>query len=248
MFGAIARRYDLLNHLLSANRDRAWRRAAARALGQAQRGRVLDLCGGTGDQSLALARERGVERVVCCDFAHAMLRLAQRKFARRALCDRLVPLEADALRLPFPAGSFDAVTVAFGVRNLADLDAGLREMHRVLRPGGGLVVLEFSLPGGRLLRRLYGFYLGWLLPRLGDRISGAAGAYGYLARTVGEFPPPADLSARIAAAGFAGCRWRSMSLGVVALHCAVKGGLTHRRAATRAAPSARGAGSPPAGR
>jgi demethylmenaquinone methyltransferase/2-methoxy-6-polyprenyl-1,4-benzoquinol methylase len=251
MFGAIARRYDLLNHLLSANRDRAWRRAAARAVPAACRGSVLDLCGGTGEQSLALAREPGVGRVVCCDFAHAMLRLALSKFAETERYRRCVALEADALSLPFPEACFDAVTVSFGVRNLADLDAGLGEIHRVLKPGGCLVVLEFSLPTAPLVRRMYAIYLGRVLPRIGDRLSGADGAYGYLARTVGEFPPPEALAARITAAGFGECTRRSLSLGVVALHRATRladARLTLHRAGARPAPSARGAGSPLAGR
>lgn len=252
MFGAIARRYDLLNHLLSANRDRAWRRTAARWLPADCRGRVLDLCGGTGDLSLALAAEAAVERVVCCDFSHPMLLLAADKFERSAAGRRCVVLEGDALRLPFADARFDAVTVAFGVRNLADPDGGLREMHRVLRPRGCLVVLEFGMPRAPLIGPLYAFYLSRVLPRIGDRLGGGGGAYRYLARTVGAFPPPAALARRLADAGFADCRWRSLSLGVVAVHRATKPAagddLTPRRAAAATATSARGAGSPPAGK
>jgi demethylmenaquinone methyltransferase/2-methoxy-6-polyprenyl-1,4-benzoquinol methylase len=220
MFGGIARHYDLLNHLLSANLDRGWRRAAAARLPQEPLGRVLDLCGGTGDLALEVARRRRPELVVCCDFSHPMLLRARSKFARERGGERCIALEADALCLPFDSGRFDAVTVAFGVRNLADLESGFREMHRVLRPGGRLVVLEFSRPTGPLLSRLYGFYLRRILPRVGDRISRGRGAYGYLARTIGDFPEAAVLALKIREAGFARCDWTSPTGGIVAIHSA----------------------------
>ncbi len=243
MFGGVARRYDLLNHLLSANLDRAWRRAAARALPPGPLPRVLDLCGGTGDLTIAIARGRDASRVVCCDFAHPMLLAARAKLGRRGLGGRCPVLEGDALRLPFRDETFDAVSVAFGVRNLADLGGGLREMHRVLRPGGALVVLEFSAPPASVLSRLYRFYLLWLLPRLGDAVSREPGAYGYLARSIAAFPGPDGLAARIREAGFPGCSWRRRSGGIVAIHTALKA-----RAAGAAGPSERGAGSRPGGR
>jgi demethylmenaquinone methyltransferase/2-methoxy-6-polyprenyl-1,4-benzoquinol methylase len=221
MFGTIARRYDLLNHLLSANLDRGWRRVAASELAGAPRGRVLDLCGGTGDLALAVAVQEGVGSVICCDFAHGMLALAARKFAKSRAAGRCLALEADALDLPFPDGVFDAVTIGFGVRNLADIGAGLREVRRVLRPGGRLVVLEFAPPEGRVVSRLYRLYLNAILPRIGDGIAdGRAYAYRYLARTIGEFPPPARLAERIREAGFARCTWTTRSAGIVAIHVA----------------------------
>ncbi len=224
MFDGIAHRYDLLNHLLSANLDRRWRRAACSELRQESCATVLDLCGGTGDLSLELLRSGCAGTVVCCDFSHAMLQRAGAKFARRGVDDRCLRLEGDGLRLPLADATVDAVTVGFGVRNLADMDAGFREMLRVLVPGGRLVVLEFSRPEGPLLSRLYRFYLGAVLPRIGDRVSGESGPYGYLARSIAGFSPAAELAGRIREAGFAACGWRPASGGIVAIHTAFKAG------------------------
>jgi len=222
MFGGIARRYDLLNHLLSANLDRGWRRAAAERLPEGGVDRVLDLCGGTGDLGLELLRLRRACSVVCCDFSHGMLALAHDKFQRRGVADRCVVVEADGLRLPFADETFDAVTVGFGIRNFASLDAGLGEMHRILRPAGRMVLLEFSQPDGPLLSRLYRFYLRGVLPRIGDWISGGNGAYRYLAHTIGEFPDPPTLAGRIRDAGFAACDWSRRTGGIVAIHTGQK--------------------------
>jgi demethylmenaquinone methyltransferase/2-methoxy-6-polyprenyl-1,4-benzoquinol methylase len=222
MFGGIAPRYDLLNRVLSANLDRGWRRAAVRHLPETGGGRVLDLCGGTGDLALDLARLGRAEVVVCCDFSHPMLLRASRKFGRGPAGGRCLALEADGLRLPLATGSFDTVTIAFGLRNLADPDVGLAEMRRVLGRGGHLVVLEFSRPPGPVLSRLYGFYLRRVLPRVGDAIARGRGAYRYLARTIGDFPDAATLAARIEAAGFVECRWSHRSGGIVAIHTATR--------------------------
>ncbi len=224
MFGSIAGRYDLLNHALSLNRDRAWRRRAARAAAVEPGARILDLCGGTGDLTLALARHWPSASVTCCDFSHPMLRVAGRKFARVGLDDRCALLEADGLRLPFAERAFDAVTVAFGVRNFADMDLGFREILRVLRPGGRLVVLEFSTPTSPVLAAVYRWYLHRVLPRVGDRASGRSGPYGYLARTIAAFPAPEALAGRIREAGFAAVGWTAMSGGIVCLHTAFKAG------------------------
>ena len=218
MFGGIARRYDLLNHLLSANLDRGWRRAAVQQVPALSPGRVLDLCGGTGDLAVELIRLDRASVVICCDFSHAMLMLARDKFARRRIQNRCHVLEADALRLPFAEGSFHAVTVGFGIRNFSCLDSGLREIHRVLRPSGRMVVLEFSRPTGPLLSRLYRLYLQRILPRLGDGISRGRGAYRYLAHTISGFPDPPTLAGRIRETGFAACEWSSMAGGIVAVH------------------------------
>jgi demethylmenaquinone methyltransferase/2-methoxy-6-polyprenyl-1,4-benzoquinol methylase len=222
MFGGIARRYDLLTHVLSLNLDRGWRRRAAEEVGAAPGERVLDLCGGTGDLSVAVARAARGAVVVCCDFCHPMLRLAGPKLERAGLAEAGLVLEADALRLPLADGSVDAVTVGFGVRNLGDLDAGLREMLRVLRPGGRLVVLEFSTPTAPGLAHLYRLYLRRLLPRLGDRASGRRGPYGYLARTIASWPDAPGLAGRIREAGFAAVGWKLLTGGIVALHTAFK--------------------------
>ena len=222
MFGAIAPRYDLMNHLLSANQDRRWRRIAAREVADERGGTLLDLCGGTGDQTLELARACRPDLIVCCDFSHPMLRRALAKFARRPRADRCRVLEADGPRLPLPDGCMDAVFIAFGVRNFEDLDRGLREVHRVLRSGGRLVVLEFSTPTQPLLAGLYRFYLRWLLPRIGDGIARRQGPYGYLARTIAEFPDQARLAGRIRENGFAACGWKNLTGGIVAIHTAFK--------------------------
>ncbi len=218
MFGGIARRYDLLNHLLSGNLDRGWRRAAVRNVPAHPSGPVLDLCGGTGDLAVDLIRLDRAPVVICCDFSHPMLLVARDKFARRRIQNRCHVLEADALRLPFAEGSFRAVTVGFGIRNFSCLDSGLREIHRVLRPSGCMVVLEFSQPTGPVLSRLYRFYLQRILPKLGDGISRGRGAYRYLASTISGFPDPPTLAGRIRDTGFAACDWTSMAGGIVAVH------------------------------
>lgn len=222
MFDRVSGRYDLLNHLLSLNLDRRWRREAAREAAAAGPGPVLDLCGGTGDLTLAVARASEAPLVVCCDFSHGMLERAGAKFARRGPGARCLRVEADGLRLPFRDASFAAVTVAFGVRNLVDLDAGLREMRRVLVDGGRLVVLEFSRPTGPVLGRLYRVYLRGILPRLGDGISGHRGPYGYLARTIAEFPDAPTFAGRIRDSGYRACGWRGLTGGIVALHTAFR--------------------------
>jgi demethylmenaquinone methyltransferase/2-methoxy-6-polyprenyl-1,4-benzoquinol methylase len=223
MFGAISRRYDLLNHVLSLNLDVSWRRRAAIEACSRPGLRVLDLCGGTGDLSVALAQGPSPPSlVVCCDFSRPMLALTTPKFARAGVAERCAAVEGDALRLPFRDGSFDAVTVAFGVRNLVDMTAGLREILRVLASGGRLVVLEFSRPPGPFLSRAYAFYLKNVVPRLGDGASGRRGPYVYLARTIGEFPEPDLLAGTIRESGFAAVGWQPLTGGIVCLHTALK--------------------------
>jgi demethylmenaquinone methyltransferase/2-methoxy-6-polyprenyl-1,4-benzoquinol methylase len=212
MFGAIAGRYDLLNRLLSLSLDRGWRRRAARELGAGPAARVLDRCCGTGDLAAAI-RRTGAE-VVGADFAHEMLVRCRRKAPGMPL------VEADALRLPFADSRFDAVAVAFGLRNLADPAAGLREMLRVLRPGGRLGVLEFSVPRSPSFRALYHVYLGRIVPAVGDRVSGRSGPYRYLAETVRAFPDPQSLARTIRDAGFAAPRFLPLTGGIAALHLA----------------------------
>jgi len=223
MFGTVARRYDLLNRLLSLGRDASWRRAAARAACPAPGLRILDLCGGTGDLSVAVAR--APERpslVVCCDFSHPMLERAGPKLVRAGVADRCPVVEGDALALPFADASFDAVTVGFGVRNLADMTAGFREMRRVLAPGGRLVILEFSRPDGPVLKRLYRAYLAGIVPRLGRVASDRGSAYLYLARTIADFPEPDLLAGMIRESGFAAVGWEPLSGGIVCVHTAFR--------------------------
>ncbi len=227
MFGRVARRYDLLNHLLSASLDRVWRRKLARSLVLPPGSRVLDLCCGTGDQALALRRQ-GVE-IVAADFCLPMLALAAPKFrkaggtASRGLAPVPSTLNADALALPFPDRSFDAATVSFGLRNVADLDRSLTELARVLRPGGELGVLEFTVPAWQPLRGLYLFYFQHLLPRVGSLLSNDPTAYTYLPSSVLEFPQRAGFTARMAAAGFESATSTSLSGGILALYRGRKG-------------------------
>jgi demethylmenaquinone methyltransferase/2-methoxy-6-polyprenyl-1,4-benzoquinol methylase len=217
MFGEISGRYDLLNRLLSAGRDRAWRRATVDRLAPEPGERALDLCGGTGDLALDLAEEGA--SVVCADFSWPMLLGARPKLAgRRAGPVRL--LLADALRLPFAEGSFDLATMAFGLRNLRTVGEGLSEMRRVLRPGGRLGILEFSRPPGRVLRGAYHLYLGRILPAVGGWVSGRPKAYRYLADSIRGFPDQEGLAREMAEAGLEGVTYRNLSGGIVALHTA----------------------------
>lgn len=229
MFGGIAPRYDLLNHVLSLSLDRLWRRRVARRfrnlLDRAD-ARVLDVCCGTGDLTLALARH-GRATIIGSDFAHPMLVRAAGKShtiskGKRSGGNLAGYIEADALALPFADASFDLVTAAFGFRNLANYDRGLREMFRVLRPGGQIAILEFSEPKGAVFGRLYRFYFTRILPRIGAAISGNHSAYSYLPNSVEKFPTPEELARRISAAGFAEPNYELWTGGSVALHRATK--------------------------
>jgi demethylmenaquinone methyltransferase/2-methoxy-6-polyprenyl-1,4-benzoquinol methylase len=218
MFGAIAPTYDRLNHILSLNVDRLWRRRAVRALGAAPGSRILDVCTGTGDLALALLRSADV-RVVGVDFSLPMLERAGAKkgggeFRR---------VQGDALDLPLRTAVADGAMVAFGVRNFQDLDRGLKELARVLRMGGRLVILEFSTPRGRLFGSLFRCYFQRVLPRVGRWVSGVEGPYGYLPASVGLFPSDEGLRGRLEDAGFAVESQRPLTGGIATLHVAVRG-------------------------
>lgn len=215
MFDRIAPRYDLLNRAMTAGIDGGWRRAAAAAADLAAGDRALDVCTGTGDLALELAgRVTGLGEVVGVDFAPAMVARARAKAAARG---RAIDFRvADALDLPFPDGAFDAATVAFGIRNVADLDAGLGEMARVVRPGGRVVVLEIAAPAR--LRRFYGLWFDRVVPRLGRVLGRDGAAYAYLPASVRRFPEPPALAGRMAAAGLSDVRWRPLAFGIVTLH------------------------------
>jgi demethylmenaquinone methyltransferase/2-methoxy-6-polyprenyl-1,4-benzoquinol methylase len=218
MFGRIAPRYDLLNHLLSMNIDRYWRSRTVSQVAHvlARPGaQVLDVCCGTGDLMLALETRGGV-RVFGSDFCHPMLVAAGRKVAQRR--SRSALFEADALQLPVADASVDLVTTAFGFRNLANYQHGLQELLRVLKPGGLAAILEFSTPPNRLLASLYGFYSRSILPTIGGLISGSKDAYTYLPESVRRFPGASDLAGLMSAAGFANVRFERMTAGIVALH------------------------------
>lgn len=221
MFSSIAPRYDLLNHLLSANVDRAWRRRAVDRLGweRAPAGTYLDNCAGTLDLAVELARRGGFRgRVVGSDFTFAMLERGTPKVDRLAI----EPACADALTLPFADAAFDGATVGFGVRNLADLDAGLREMARVLRPGARLVILEFTTPAWQPFRALYLGYFLRVLPLVGKLVSKHSTAYTYLPESVRHFPEPAELARKMERAGFGGVEWKTLTGGIAALHWGTK--------------------------
>jgi demethylmenaquinone methyltransferase/2-methoxy-6-polyprenyl-1,4-benzoquinol methylase len=224
MFTAIAPRYDLLNHVLSCNVDRLWWRRTARTFGHIldrPDARVLDLCCGTGDMTFALRREAGKSgaQILGADFSHAMLQRAAEKSAADA--SRPGWIEADALRLPFPEQHFDLVTSAFGFRNLADYDAGLREIARVLAPGGVFGILDFGEPGGAL-GSLYRVYFKKVLPAIGTVISGVKGPYAYLPASVERFPAPDEMMNRMHQAGFREVSWTPYSFGIAGLYRGVK--------------------------
>ena len=222
MFADIAPDYDFLNHFLSANRDRGWRRAAV-ALGAARPGdAVLDVCAGTGDLALEWARALGERsRVLGTDFCEPMVRLGREKVRRDGL--RVGLGVADTLRLPFRDGAFEAVSVGFGIRNVADLRAGLAEMARVARRGGRVVVLEFTRPANPAFRFLYYVYFLLLLPLLGNLVSGSRqNAYGYLPRSVLSFPDRGRLASLMEEEGLADVKVHDLSLGIVTVHVGVK--------------------------
>lgn len=217
IFSEIAPRYDLLNHVLSFNIDRRWRRRAVDRLGweRAPEGLYLDACAGTFDLSLELARRGGFGgRVTAADFALPMLSTGKAKLAGAPVD----PVCGDALRLPFPDGAFHGVTVGFGVRNLADLSAGFREFRRVLRPGGRLVILEFTTPPHPLVRWAYHLYFHRVLPVVGRIVSGHPWAYRYLPESVKEFPGPEGLEELLQEAGFHRTRWERVTLGIATIH------------------------------
>jgi demethylmenaquinone methyltransferase / 2-methoxy-6-polyprenyl-1,4-benzoquinol methylase len=215
MFGRVAPRYDLLNHVLSFNIDKLWRKRTVKRL-QPILDRpdavVLDLCCGTGDLMLAL-RANAKARVLGSDFCHPMLTAAMQKAGAGSLF-----FEADALRLPARDKSLDAITVAFGFRNLANYEAGLVELRRALKPGGVAAILEFSTPPNPAFNALYGFYSRSILPRIGGLLSGASDAYTYLPESVRKFPDADGLAANMRSAGFRNVSYQRMTFGIVALH------------------------------
>jgi demethylmenaquinone methyltransferase / 2-methoxy-6-polyprenyl-1,4-benzoquinol methylase len=227
MFGQIARRYDLLNRLLSLGIDRSWRRRTAHLLigdangeNDSPRIPVLDVCTGTADLALAFWRAtRGRAEITGADFCPEMLEIGREKCRRAGAADRVELIEADALQLPFEDSAFQIVCVAFGLRNLSDADAGLREMVRVCRPGGLVGVLEFSTPRGWPWRSMYGWYGRHVLPRVGESLAGnAEGAYNYLPRSIGQFPQAEALIERMQAAGVGSARQHRFTFGIASLY------------------------------
>ena len=215
MFSTIARRYDLLNHVLSGNVDKRWRRIVATRVRErlpASSACVLDVACGTGDLSLTLFEITGAG-VVGTDFCRPMLNVAAGKISGRI---RLI--EGDALDLPFRDGTFDAATIAFGLRNLSNVESGLAELYRVLKPGGWVAVLEFSRPANAILRPLFNLYFRKVLPLMGGLVSGSLSAYTYLPASVQKFPDQSQLSLLMEQAGFVQVRYENLSGGIAALH------------------------------
>ncbi len=230
MFTQIAPSYDALNHVLSLQLDRLWRARTAKLLRpilQRKDALVLDLCCGTGDLSLAL-RKSGKARIFGADFAHTMLTRARAKSQQLAIpagatAPPAIPFfEADALRLPFADSSFDLVTTAFGFRNLANYEAGLREINRVLKPGGTIAILEFTEPPDNFLGNMYRWYFRTVLPRIGAAISGDSTAYTYLPKSVSRFFRPPELAALMSSVGYQSVSFKSWTFATVALHTATR--------------------------
>ena len=224
MFDAIAGRYDLLNHLLSAGIDRRWRARAIRSLMLTGHERVLDLCTGTADLAIAAVRATpGAARVVGVDFAGAMLGVGLEKLRRERLDDRIALVRGDATRIPLGDASVDAVTIAFGIRNVDGMAAACGEMHRVLKPGGRRAILEFAVPTTPVISTIYLWYLDRVLPRIGRAVSRHNAAYGYLPASIGAFASPGEFVKVLRQAGFGGISPVRLTFGSVILYTA------HRR-------------------
>ena len=218
MFDNIAPKYDLLNHTLSMSIDRVWRRRVVNEVRRTKPRRILDVATGTGDLAIAMARRIRDVQVLGVDLSEQMLAVARRKIEARGLDGRIVLDRGDAERLAVADASVDVATVAFGVRNFGDLGAGLRELARTIKPGGKVVILEFSRPRNRVFRALYEFYSYKILPRIGGLVSRDKRAYEYLPASVGEFPAPEEFMAMMARAGFRNCRARSQSFGIAQIY------------------------------
>jgi demethylmenaquinone methyltransferase/2-methoxy-6-polyprenyl-1,4-benzoquinol methylase len=229
MFDSIAPRYDLLNHVLSANIDRLWWWRTARRFRSVLAdpdATVLDICCGTGDMTMALLRHRpyGARPILAGDFARGMLSRGAQKFGASAGSPGkpyAIPIEADALHLPLRDNSLDLIVTAFGFRNLANYEAGLREFHRVLKPGGQLGILEFSEPGG-LIGKAYAMYFRRVLPAIGRLICGKNGPYNYLPASVGSFPPLPQMLELMQQAGFQNSNWKPFTFGIAGLYSGVR--------------------------
>jgi demethylmenaquinone methyltransferase/2-methoxy-6-polyprenyl-1,4-benzoquinol methylase len=224
MFDAIARRYDTLNHLLSAGLDKRWRAKAIRALRLDPSDRLLDMCTGTGDLAIAAVSSTAGQAhdVIGIDFSGEMLRLGLIKVRAQNLGDRVRLARGDATRVPLRDQSVDAAAVAFGIRNVVDRDRACREFCRVLRLGGRLAVLEFGTPQTPGLKQLYQWYFRAVLPKIGALISGDSEAYSYLPASVGEFPAPGVFADTLRAAGFSQVEWKPLTFGVVYLYIATR--------------------------
>ena len=226
MFGEIAGRYDFLNHLLSLNVDRYWRWRTVRRVPPAPGTKILDMCTGTGDLALAYHRASGgAVQIVAADFCHEMLAIGRQKGSKAGAKGELTFIEADAMQIPLPDNEFNIVSVAFGLRNVAETDAGLAEMVRVCAPGGRVAVLEFSTPQWRPFKAVYGWYFRHVLPRIGQFFArNKQSAYNYLPESVGEFPQGEELVEMMRKAGLSEVQYQRLTFGVATLYVGVKGG------------------------
>jgi len=221
MFNRIAPRYDLLNHLLSFGQDFFWRRKVAKYLNSSRNGKleILDLATGTGDLLISLFRENPkITKAVGLDISENMLAICREKINSHKLTEHISLIQADVAAIPFPENSFDVVTIAFGIRNTADTFETLKEMHRILRPGGISLILEFSLPASRILRKCYLFYLRHFVPLLGRVVSGDNHAYRYLGKTVENFYSADDFCILMKEAGFLNVQANQLTAGVVCIY------------------------------
>jgi len=224
MFDAIAGRYDFLNHLLTAGIDRTWRRRAIASLALTGRERVLDLCTGTADLAIeARTAESPAARVLGVDFAAAMLHVGREKLRRRRLDETIALVRGDAIRIPLADGVVDAVMMAFGIRNVENMEAVCDEMRRVLKPAGRLAILEFAIPTTAAVRKAYLWYFNRVLPRIGRLVSRHHSAYGYLAASVGAFVSPAEFVTILRRRGFVDVSAAPLTLGIVFLYTARRG-------------------------
>jgi len=240
MFGEIAGRYDFLNHLLSLNLDRYWRWRTVRSVPPASGMKILDMCTGTGDLALAYHKAaRGEAEIIGADFCHEMLTIGRQKamklgIGKTGTNGAVTFVEADAMRIPYDDDQFDIVSVAFGLRNVAETDTGLAEMIRVCKPDGKVAVLEFSTPEWQPFKAIYGWYFRNILPKIGQLLArNAQSAYNYLPESVGEFPQGEQLAERMRQAGLSETWYRGLTLGVATLYVGTKGARSENRGASR---------------
>ncbi len=222
-FDTVARRYDLMNTLLSCGIHYVWKRIALHLLNAKTGARILDLCGGTGDLAVSAKKRVGPDgRVVLCDINREMMKVGKAKSSHSAIRRALDYVQGDAEQLPFPDEFFDGAVVGFGIRNLTDMIQGFREMHRILKPGGSMVCLEFSNPNSPPVKALYHFYSFHIMPRVGALFTGSQEAYTYLPESIRLFPSPDALAVQLAEIGFEKIEFRRLSLGIAVIHRGVK--------------------------
>ncbi len=222
MFDRISPKYDALNHILSLNIDKVWRKKTAKIVSKTQPKAILDLATGTADLAIALAKHNPQAHIIGMDISEKMLEIGKKKINLKNLENQIELLHGNAASLPFENARFDAVTVAFGVRNFEDLDKGLSEMHRVLKTNGQAVILEFSLPERFPVKQLYNFYFKHLLPSIGKWVSKDGIAYAYLPHSVEKFPKPSDFCNILGSFGLKNCQIKPLSFGIATLYVANK--------------------------